>query len=371
MSQGKQVAVGFVATLIVIAIALGFVSRFSFPMFAGWVSFYLLCIIPMEIIASVTWGAQQPAFVGALKQPAKGLAYVVICLVAGAIIAPIQFATVGKSIGPPTPMLMMCTMVSVVITFWLAIMWGGWPFTKLIKNPVAAGPDASGGLLPAELSTVPHFLQLRIHGGRACICAFARSPRVVQRVELASVFYLTALMMMFVVIHFDLWPITKFPAVMQQPVLGIVWTIIALVLGGAAFYIGVFAMKMDPVQFMVRVPVPFIFGTIVVLNMMQGAMFAKLTQPVKGIVSTVAAAVIGSLLAMAYGLLAPVVTGELRSGSARLRFRDMARLGAAGRHVPVPDLPRGVLQTLAAQKSQLIFRLATVDGIGRVRRTRP
>jgi hypothetical protein len=121
-------------------------------------------------------------------------------------------------------------------------------------------------------------------------------------------------MMMFVVIHFDLWPMTKSPAIMQQPVLGIVWTIVALVLGGAAFYIGVIALKMDPVAFMVRVPVPFIFGTIVVLNMMQGAMFAKLTQPVKGVVSTVAAAVIGSILALVYGLLVRVVTGELRPG---------------------------------------------------------
>jgi hypothetical protein len=93
-----------------------------------------------------------------------------------------------------------------------------------------------------------------------------------------------------------------------------VWTMVALALGAVAFYIGVFATKMDPVVFMVRVPVPFIFGTIVVLNMMQGAIFSKLTQPLKGVVSTLAAAVLGSLLAMAYGLLAPIVTGVLRPG---------------------------------------------------------
>ena len=313
MSQGKQVAVGFLATFIVIAISLGFVSRFSFPVFAGWVSFYLLCIIPMEVIASVTWGAQQPAFVGALKQPAKGLAYVIICLVAGAIIAPIQFAIVGKSIGPPTPMLMMCTVVSVVIAFWLAIMWGGWPFTKMIKNPVAAG------LTLLVVSYLLNYLLFRIFFSYefmagAPVYVPSLDPHGLFNAWLAQVFYLSALMMMFVVIHFDLWPLTKFPAVMQQPVLGIVWTIIVLALGGAAFYIGVFVLKMDPVQFMVRVPVPFIFGTIVCLNMMQGAMFSKLTQPVKGIVSTAVAAAIGALLAMAYGLLAPVVTGVLRPG---------------------------------------------------------
>jgi hypothetical protein len=307
------VAIGFGATLIVIAIALGFVSLFSFPMFAGWVSFYLLCIIPMEIIASVTWGAQQPPFVGALKQPAKGLAYVVICLLAGAIIAPIQFATVGKSIGPPTPMLMMCTIVSVVITFWLAIMWGGWPITKLIKNPVAAG------LTLLVVCYVLNYLLFRIFFSYqfmagAPVYVPSLDPHGLFNAWYALVFYLTALMAMFVVIHFDLWPLTKSPAVMQQPILGIVWTLVALALGGVVFYTGVIALKMDPVAFMVRVPVPFIFGTIVVLNMMQGSMFAHLKQPVKGVVSTLAAAVIGSLLAMAYGLLVRVVTGQLNPG---------------------------------------------------------
>jgi hypothetical protein len=282
-------------------------------MFAGWVSFFLLCIIPMEIVASVTWGAQQPAFVGALKQPAKGLAYVVICLLAGAIIAPIMFATVGKSVGPPTPMLMMCTIVSVVITFWLAIMWGGWPITKLIKNPVAAG------LTLLVVCYLLNYLLFRVFFSYefmqgAPVYVPSLDPHGLFNAWDALVFYLTALMMMFVLVNFDLWPLTKFPAVMKQPVLGIVWTLVVLALGGAAFYIGIGVLKMDPVAFMVHVPVPFIFGTIVVLNMMQGAMFGKLQQPVKGVLNTIASAVIGSLLAAAYGLLVRVVTGELKPG---------------------------------------------------------
>ena len=57
---------------------------------------------------------------------------------------------------------------------------------------------------------------------------------------------------------------------MRQPVLGVVWTLAVLALGGAVFYVGVVVLGMDPVAFMVRVPVPFIFGTIVVQNMLQG-----------------------------------------------------------------------------------------------------
>ena len=41
-------------------------------------------------------------------------------------------------------------------------------------------------------------------------------------------------------------------------------------------------MGTDPMIFLTRVTVPFIFGTIIVLNMLQNSLFAKMTQPVKG-----------------------------------------------------------------------------------------
>src|SRR5437867_11209535 len=71
---------------------------------------------------------------------------------------------------------------------------------------------------------------------------------------------------------------------------------------------------MDVMAFLVRVPVPFIFGTIIVMNMLQGSLFAKRTQPVKGVLNAIAAAVIGAALAQMYGALAPHVTGPLHAG---------------------------------------------------------
>ena len=57
----------------------------------------------------------------------------------------------------------------------------------------------------------------------------------------ALVFYLSCLAAMFLLVNFDLWPLTTLPGVMRQPTLGIVWTGVAIVLGGMAFYIGVVA----------------------------------------------------------------------------------------------------------------------------------
>ena len=130
----------------------------------------------------------------------------------------------------------------------------------------------------------------------------------------ALVFYVTALAVMFVVLCFDLWPLTLFPAVMKQPVLGLVWTAIALAGAALAVSIGIGSPGADPMAFLTQVTVPFIFGSIIVLNMLQNSLFARLSQPLKGVLNTVAAAVIGVMLARLYVSLAPLVVGVLPSG---------------------------------------------------------
>src|SRR5262249_14874253 len=92
-------------------------------------------------------------------------------------------------------------------------------------------------------------------------------------------FYVTALSVDFLMLHFELWPLTKSKTVMKQPILGAVWTSVALILAAALFELGVHILKMDVVTFLVTVPIPFIFGTIVVLNMLEGALFRDRKQP--------------------------------------------------------------------------------------------
>jgi hypothetical protein len=309
----KQPLLGIVASVLVIAVSLGFIALFAFPTFATWVAFLTICFIPMQIVTTVTWRCKHPGFAAGRRQPAKGILLTLIALVVGAIVAAVHFSTVGGGINPPTPMLAMCIIASVIIAFWLAIMWGGWPFYKLIKNPVGAG----FALLAA--SYVINYLLFRLlfnYGFMqgAAVYVSALDPHGLFNAWNALVFYITATAVMFVSLNFDLWPFTISPAVMKQPVLGIVWTIAALIGGGLAFYLGIRVIGMDVVVFMVRVPIPFIFGTIIVLNMMQGSLFGKLTQPLKGVLNTIASAVIGVVLAQIYGVLAPVVTGTIKPG---------------------------------------------------------
>ena len=312
MAGLKQPWLGIVATALVIIAALTFISLFELPVFTGWVSYFLLCVIPMQIITAVLWGSN-PAFAAKQPQPLKGLTLTISTLVVGAIVAAVSFATIGGSVNPPTPMLAMCSIVSVVISFWAAIMWGGWPFTAMFKNPIVAGLTTLVACYVVNYLLFRVFFDYGFMQG-APVYVAAQDPQGLFPAWYALVFYLTCLSVMFLMLNFDLWPLTTAPSVMRQPRLGAVWTLIVLVLGAVVFYVGVVLPARDPVAFMVRVPVPFIFGTIVVQNMLKGSLFARQTQPVKGVLNVVAVIVIGQVLSRLYAALAPTVTGPLKAG---------------------------------------------------------
>src|SRR5262249_23879810 len=129
-----------------------------------------------------------------------------------------------------------------------------------------------------------------------------------------TVWYVTAIGIMFFMLHFDLWPLTQFPGIMKQPVLGIVWTLIAAILGSAAYWLWVKIIGMDVVAFLVAVPISFIFGTIIVLNMLQGSLFPSFKQPIKGIASATMAMALGIILARLYSAASQWTTGTVHPG---------------------------------------------------------
>jgi hypothetical protein len=126
--------------------------------------------------------------------------------------------------------------------------------------------------------------------------------------------YVTVISAMFLMVCFELWPLSKRPALVRQPLLGAVWTAAVLGIGAIVLFIGEGLFRMDAPVFMVRVPIPFVFGTIVVMNMMQGSLFGRFSQPVKGLCNAAAAAVIGGALSRLFGALAPALSGHVESG---------------------------------------------------------
>ena len=305
----KQPLLGIVASAAVIVVSLLFISLFSYASLSGWVSYILQCLIPAQIMVGVLWKCKRPSF----AQPLKGLVLLLITAVAGAIIAPAFFYVAGGGIAPPTPMLAHATIISVAIMFWLAIIWTGWPFNALIPNPVAAGIATLAACYGLTLVIFRIFFDYGFMRG-APVYVASLDPHGLFNAWSALVVGVTALSVMFLMLHFDLWPLTKLGSIMKQPMLGIIWTAITLTVGGLLFRFGTAVLGMDPVAFLVRVPIPFIFGTIVVLNMFQNSLFGRLTQPLKGLANAAAAAFIGTALAQLFRTLAGFVTGPLTSG---------------------------------------------------------
>lgn len=309
----KQPVLGPIATAIGIVLALAFISLFSLPAFNGPVAFALLCAIPFQVMAVVIWGANPP-FVAKLSQPGKGIGLLAVNLLAAAVIAPLARTVVGEGISPPGPVPSHFVIIVVPTTFWLAIMWGGWPFNLFGKDSIVAGPLLLLGAYVLTWIGFRIFFNYDFLQGAPPEVNLASAPHGLFNGVMALVFYVTALAAMFLVLCFDLWPLTKAPSVMQQPVLGLTWSIVCVVIAWAATYVGMTVMGTDPMVFLTSVTVPFIFGSIVVLNMLQNSLAASLAQPLKGIVNTVLVVVIGQALAFLYRLAAPTVTGQLVSG---------------------------------------------------------
>jgi hypothetical protein len=307
----KQPALGLLASALVIVIALAYISLFPVGTFLGWVSFFMLALIPMQVVAVVLWGGN-PRFVSAMGQPMKGLVLVLLTVAVAAVATLVAHAVVGEGVSPPGPIPSHFAVVVVPTTFWLAIMMGGWPFTSLIKNPIVAGFAV---VIAAYVLT---YVEFRVFFNydfmQGAPVYLASAPHGMYNAILALVFHVTALAVMFLVLCFDLWPLTTSPALMSQPVLGLVWS--AITLGGAALamWLGIGLGGMDPMAFLTGVTAPFIFGTIIVLNMLQNSLFATMAQPVKGLGNTIAAAVIGVVLAHLYTALMPVVSASLPAG---------------------------------------------------------
>jgi hypothetical protein len=313
LSGLKQPLLGIIATALIMVISLGFISLFDFPKFSGWIATFLLCIIPMEIVMGVTWGMKSPRFAANRSQPVRGILFSLIALVAGAIVALVHWTGVGTGVNPPTPIFTQCMIASVPVMFWMAIMMGGWPFAGFIKNPIGLGVTLMVVCYAINYLLFRIFFNFDFLKG-APVYVPSQDPHGLYSGWACLVFYVSALTLLFIFLCFDLWPFTKSPALMKQPTLGILWSLVSLVIGGAAMYLGVSVLGMDQVAFMVTVPIPVIFGVIFVLNMLQGSLFAKFTQPLKGVLNTVSAIILGNVFALLYRSLAGAVTGKLNAG---------------------------------------------------------
>ena len=306
-----QPFLGLFSTLLVIVVSFGFLALFDLPTFLGWVSFVMLAVVPPQVVTAVM--ATHPPYAPE-SQPARGLVLLAVNVATAVILALAVWLVVGESVSPPGPVPSQYAVIVVPTTFFLAIAFGGWPFVRLSRNMGVAG------LLLLLAAYVVTYVLFRIFFNyeflQGAPVYLASAPNGAFNAVAALVFYVTMLGGMFLLLHFDLWPLTRSPRLMQQPTLGLMWILISAVAGGIVMFVTTRTLSLDPMYVLTRITAPFIFGTIIVLNMLENSLFRALPQPLKGVANTLAAAAIGVGLAQLYGKVDRMLVGiELPSGA--------------------------------------------------------
>lgn len=294
MSGVRQPALGLVAGLGVITVSLAVISLFSWTAFSGWVAYALMCTTPSAIIAGTIWQPSTPAF-AQLPQPARGLAMLAVASMIGATSAGLGLLLVGHSASPPVPQLSQFAVNSIPVTFWLCLIWEQWPFGRLKSRP---GTAAS--LILACYGVNYGIWELFVGTG------WIAGPTL----DAVSV---SAVALMFLMLQFELWPLTRLAAMNHQPTRGAIWTLVVLGGGIGLVLIGTKLFGTPAMVYMARAPIPFIFGCILTLNTFQSSLVARLEQPLRGVCGSLLAAGGGFALGMAYRALMPTLTGRLSS----------------------------------------------------------
>jgi hypothetical protein len=307
----KQPVLGLAASAIVIAISLLYIALWDFGTFNSWIAFFALSFIPFEVVTGVIWGGSPP-FVAGLRQPLKGVVLLLVTLAVGTLMSQLVYRTLGASQGDPGPMLAFFSICVIVTTFFWTIAFGGWPLTTVIRNPTAAGLATWLACYVMGGAIYWLFCDFTFLEGAPVYIASA-DPKGVFNAWTVVVYYMAALTILFAWLCFDLWPLPADPSLMKQPTLGVVLVGASLVCGYGLYYVGVYAMTVQNVEFLLRVPIAFIFGTILVLNMCQNSLFTS-AQPSKGLLNVVFSAVVGSVLMILYQQLQPALSGALPAG---------------------------------------------------------
>lgn len=305
----KQPALGIVATVVIMIISFVTIFALGAELFMNWASYALMGAIPFAIVVGAFWQGKEPAAIARLGQPVRGIAYLALAALAAVIVSAIHWATRGGALpGNPVPMAVMTIITSVVTTFFLAIVWGGWPFS-LIRNKLAAGLALLVGAYVIN-ALIFQLMNFAFAQG-APFYSDTLDPSGPIDAWTVVVVMVTSLSVMFLTLHFGGKPFTT---IKSDPIRGLVWTLACFVVGYLVFLLGTAVAGMPGPTFMVQVSIPFLFGSIVMLNMLGGSATAKLSPVVGGIVSVIAAAIVGKLLALGYAALMPLLSGAMGAG---------------------------------------------------------
>lgn len=313
----KQPILGLIGAAVTIVLSLAISTAFHPDTFGTWVGFLAICAIPTQIVIGLVWQNRYPGVLARLPQPARGAAVLAILAGAAAVLAPATLYLVGGGVTPPTPFLNMYVIMTVVATIWLVAVFQCWPAGALCAHPAAHG---LGTLALAYLSAWLLFragFDFRAMAAAPFYLATLDPHGAIPAWHILSYAVTTVAVIMSLVL-LDFWPfsalVSKVPVLGRQPLFGLTVSALVLPVSALIWTAGVQVAGMDVVDYLVRVPVSFVFGTFIVLTLFQTAPFQGLAQPAKGMGLIACSAVLALATYSLYRFTALATMGEIAAG---------------------------------------------------------
>lgn len=284
---------GIFGLAVTLGFALTMTATFDIQTYLGFFTTLIMSNVPILVIMGLGWQGQYPPTEG-LPQPWRAILLTTFLMLIGVLACLALVNFIGD--GVAQPFINVQSIITVIVTFFLVIAFGMWPFgkmslaargfltlilayilawllLKLFNFSMLSFPQ---GINPSPIGAVPFYAE---GGPLAPFAALAPMGPIIW--ESAIDFFLWMVLFLFVFVAVQMWPFHKFPKLMQQPVMGIVLTLSCAVLALIAHFIGVEVLKMTPLRFLL-VGVSYLFGILMFILMFQMWPGRMIKSPVGG-----------------------------------------------------------------------------------------
>jgi hypothetical protein len=248
------------------------------------------------------WQSGFPRSIATLRQPAKGLALLGLNLLLAIPAAALLIIFSGNGLGPPTPFLIVLTMLPIITMLWVVPALQCWPVSALTSRPLALG---LGTLAFCYLFSFALFKLLFSFAflSHAPVYDAALDPHGLFDTWAALAIMVTMVAMVLLLMLLDFWPVTAMLPEAGQPLFGIVAMGLVTLASVLIFLVFTHLLGWAPIQVLVRFAVAMIFGIFIVDTMTGHELWRHWPQPRLGLVKLILSLLFGAL---GYALYAAV-----------------------------------------------------------------
>lgn len=301
---------GIAGTLLILTITTLIIVPFETTAFTTWVSLAFVAATPAQMILGLFWGSSKPEWINSLPIALKGLVLTTATIIAGAIATSGILAIVGGGHGM-SPMVIQYGIIAIVTMVWILLIWECWPISLITESPITVG------ILAFFANYLVAFAMWSVFFDYGALAEIQSSlyfadidPQGLFPMWDATTFFVTVAGVIIVNLLFDFWPLEKLCWGKGQPIRGLVGSVYILLVSYALRWFFVDIIGMEQVDYMIRVPVCMIFGTFLVSNMMQNALFPSLVQPLKGLALLLLAIIAALIVYQLYAFASSIHAGH-------------------------------------------------------------